>query len=158
MLVGCSPELTGTYEVVKVIDGDTVDLDNGVRIRFSGINTPEISKGDCYAKEAKAFLSDLILNKEVYLEKDFAAKDIYGRSLKYVYFKNVNINLLLVEEGYAEVFAVFSNTTYYEELVELENEARKENKGLWSCDGRSFTEIKKEKINWKKLLLTSNWD
>mgnify|MGYP000639802180 CR=1 FL=1 len=71
-LTGCSltgnVTLEGPFTVTNVVDGDTLDLNNGDRIRFSGINTPET--GECYYQEAKDFLSSLVLNKNVFIEKD----------------------------------------------------------------------------------------
>ena len=70
----------GPFLVVKVTDGDTIDLSNGETVRFSGINTPE--KGECYYNEAKQALTELVLDKEVFIERDMTNKDKYNRLLR----------------------------------------------------------------------------
>ena len=88
LLVGCSQEVSdikeGPFLVTKVVDGDTIALNNSERVRFSGINTPE--KGECYYQEAKDILGSIVLGKEVYLERDRTNKGKYGRLLRYVYY------------------------------------------------------------------------
>ena len=62
-------------QVSKVIDGDTITLENGEKVRLIGIDTPE--RGQCYYKEAKLRLTELVLNKKVELEKDITNRDKY---------------------------------------------------------------------------------
>ena len=101
LISGCSitgnvtkePVLDGPYKVLKVVDGDTLDLNNSFRIRMSGINTPET--GECYYQEAKNKLTLLVLNKDVFIEKDISDKDKYGRYLRYIYYNNTLINSVL---------------------------------------------------------------
>lgn len=134
ILFGCSSNnLEGPFKVVKVIDGDTVDLNNSKRLRFSGINTPET--GECYYQEAKDRLTELVLDKDVFLEKDRTNIDKYGRQLRYVYVDNIMVNSLLVEEGYAKVFDKYKeDTKRYEELKKIEDTAKSNKLGLWSCE------------------------
>ena len=121
----------GPFLVVNVIDGDTLDLDNGERIRLSGINTPET--GECYYSEAKSKLRELALNKEVFLEKDRTNIDKYGRKLRYVY-SDVFVNGVLVSEGYAKVYDKYKDDTKkYSELKKLEKNAVENNLGVWRC-------------------------
>lgn len=140
LISGCSitgnvisePKLEGPFIVTKVIDGDTLDLNNTLRIRFSGINTPET--GECYYQEAKDKLKDLVLNKEVYIEMDKTDKDKYDRSLRYIYFNNTLINKFLVKYGYAKVYDKYkSDTKRYDELKETEKNAISNNLGVWAC-------------------------
>lgn len=122
----------GPYIVVNVVDGDTIDLASSERVRLSGINTPET--GECYHKEAKERLAELVLYKEVYLEKDRTNKDKYGRMLRYIYLDDALVNSILVEEGYAKVYDKYKDDTKrYEELKESEAEAAEKNLGVWSC-------------------------
>ncbi len=90
-----------TVFIDRVIDGDTVES-NGSSIRLLGINTPE--KGEKYYGEAKELLENLVLNKTVILKFGKEREDRYGRSLAYLYYKNENINLKIVEEGYANIY------------------------------------------------------
>ncbi len=127
------PKLDGPYLVTKVVDGDTADLQGLGRVRFSGINTPE--KGVCYYSEAKEKLTKLILNKEVYAEKDRSDKDKYDRYLRYIYLNDTLVNGVLVQEGYARVFDKYKKDTgRYEQLKKLEEIAVENKAGVWSCN------------------------
>ncbi len=133
-LVSCS-SLEGPYQVTNVIDGDTIDLDNGMRIRFAGVNTPELKKDVCYAYEAKAFIEENLLGEYIYVEKDNYNKDKYYRYLRYIYYRDLNINFILVKEGFAKVYDKYKRSTkHYSELKELEEEAKLAKKGIWSCE------------------------
>jgi endonuclease YncB( thermonuclease family) len=128
LLTGCST-LEGPYLVTNVIDGDTLDLETGERVRLSGINTPET--GECYYQEAKDVLSELVLNQYVYLERDIQNKGKYGRLLRYIYVDGAMVNAYLVSGGYAKVYDKYNETTkYYSELKKLEDYT----KGLWVCE------------------------
>jgi len=101
--------------VQRVIDGDTVVLANGDRIRYIGINTPELhhpQKGaEYYAKEALNFNKELVLGKPVRLEFDKERFDRYGRTLAYVYLEDGTfVNKELVKRGYARTMAIKPNT------------------------------------------------
>ena len=118
----------GPFNVTYIVDGDTIDLGEYGRIRFSGINTPET--GECYYQEAKDKLTELILGKEVFVEKDISDEGKYGRKLRYVYLDELMINKYLVENGYAKVFDKYKdNTKRYNELKAVENKEI----GLWVC-------------------------
>jgi micrococcal nuclease len=134
LLFGCgSNSLEGPFKVTKVIDGDTIKLNNSQTIRFSGINTPET--GECYYQEAKDKLTEMILEKDVFLEKDKTNADKYGRQLRYVYIDNIMTNSFLVENGYARVFDRYENDTKkYEELKILEETAKSAMLGIWDCE------------------------
>src|SRR3989344_5226684 len=120
----------GPFNVTNVVDGDTLDLENFGRIRLSGINTPET--GECYYQEAKDKLEELVLGKEVYLEKDKTDLDKYGRRLRYVYLNDIMINKYLVENGFARVYDKYEqDTKRYDELKEIEKLAL--SLGVWVC-------------------------
>lgn len=107
--------------VTKIIDGDTIIVEGGRHIRLLGIDTDE--KGyPCYIP-AKKRLEELILNKEVYLERDKEDKDQYGRYLRYVFIENnntkENVNLRMVKEGLA-VARFYENEKYKEEIMDAE--------------------------------------
>jgi micrococcal nuclease len=125
-------------KVVKVIDGDTIELENGQKVRYIGIDTPELvhpSKPvECFAKEAQEKNKELVLGKEVWLEKDISETDKYGRLLRYVWVNDVLVNEVLVQEGYAQVSTYPPDVKYQERFLEAQRKAREENKGLWnSC-------------------------
>lgn len=108
---------TFSYEEVarveRVIDGDTIKANNE-SIRLLGINTPEL--GEAYYSEAGDFLEDLILNESIELRVSREREDRYGRLLRYVFYKGENINLKLVQEGYANFYFPSGKDNYYDKF------------------------------------------
>ena len=121
--------------VKRVIDGDTISLENGKVIRYIGIDTPEAvdprKPVQCYAKEASARNKELVEGQIVGLEKDVSETDKYGRLLRYVYKDNILVNELLVKEGYAKSSSYPPDIKYQEKFRLAEQEARENNRGLW---------------------------
>lgn len=113
--------------VTRVIDGDTIELENGERVRYLGINTPESvdprKPVECFGKEASLKNKELVLNKKVVLEKDISEIDKYGRLLRYVYVDGIFINLELIKQGYAQVAIYPPDVKYYDLFLEAEKEA-----------------------------------
>jgi micrococcal nuclease len=110
--------------VSKVIDGDTVII-NGESVRLLGIDSDE--KGyPCY-NSAKKKIEELVLNKEVILEKGNEDKDRYERLLRYLIIENeyerINVNLQMVEDGFA-VARFHGESEYKSEIVNAEKNAR----------------------------------
>ncbi|WP_297445375.1 thermonuclease family protein [uncultured Campylobacter sp.] len=104
-------ELTG--KVSKVIDGDTIELlakENPyhhitkLKIRLYGIDAPELKQA--YGKEAKEFLSALVLKQEVSLIIE--NKDKYDRFVSTLFLKGQDINKEMVKNGYAHAYESFS--------------------------------------------------
>lgn len=125
------------YTVTKVIDGDTIEIDGGQKIRYIGIDTPETkhpTKGiECFGKEAAAFNKQLVLGKKVRLEKDVSETDRYSRLLRYVYLGDLFVNQYLVAQGYAVASSYPPDVKHQEFFREAEQEARRNNIGLWSA-------------------------
>ena len=115
--------------VSKVIDGDTIELNTGKRVRLICIDTPE--QGEADWEEAKDYLESLILNKAVQLEKDISETDKYGRLLRYIYIEDLFVNGEMVKNGYARVFRFPPDTRLCNELEELEAEAKEQKLGIW---------------------------
>ncbi len=88
-----------THLVVHVVDGDTVDLANGERVRLVGMDTPE--RGECGYEESSARLSQLVLGRRVRLVESDEDRDGYGRLLRYLDVDGVDAGLTLVREGHA---------------------------------------------------------
>ena len=87
-----------------MVDGDTVDLESGVRIRLLLVDTPETTSGkmDCYGQQAKSFTTSSLDGKSVSLQYEAAeCKDRFGRTLAYVTADGVEHNTALVKNGYA---------------------------------------------------------
>jgi micrococcal nuclease len=126
-----------TAIVTNIVDGETVDLDTGIRIRYLMIDTPESTGGatDCFGQNAKVFNSDLVLDKEVELTYDVEREDRFGRTLAYVAVDGMEVNTLLVERGYACVLFIPPNGEDRRiEFETLEATAKMELRGMWgSC-------------------------
>lgn len=107
--------------VTKVIDGDTVIVEGGYHVRLLGIDADEAGY-PCY-QAAKSRLEELVLNKEVRLEKDQTDIDQYERCLRYIFLGNQNINLQLVKEGLAIARFYGPDVKYKDEIATAEKEA-----------------------------------
>jgi micrococcal nuclease len=132
LLVGCSapPE---TAKVIQVIDGDTITVEGGYRVRYIGIDTPEIHPvPEAYGTEAWQVNRQLVEGKEVRLVRDVSETDKYGRLLRYVYVDDVLVNAELVRLGLAEAKAYPPDIKYQDYLEEMEAEARKAGRGIWA--------------------------
>lgn len=105
--------------VSRVIDGDTVII-NSENVRLLGIDTDE--KGEKCYQEAKNRLEELVLGKEVRMERDIEDKDQYNRKLRYLFVEDKNINLTLVEEGLA-IARFYKNKKYKKEILDAEKKA-----------------------------------
>ncbi len=127
-----------TYLVSRVVDGDTIEIEGKVKVRYIGIDTPETVDPrrpvGCFGNEASNKNKELVLGKQVRLEKDISETDKYGRLLRYVYVGNVFVNKYLVEEGFARATSHPPNVKYQEIFRAAEKTAQEGNKGLWgSC-------------------------
>ncbi len=105
---------TETVVVERVIDGDTIVIENKTSVRLLGINSPE--KAGLYYLEAKEFLEDLILDKDVKLEFGKEKYDKYNRVLAYVFVGNKNVNLELVGKGFANFYFPSGKDKYSEDF------------------------------------------
>ncbi len=115
--------------VTRIVDGDTIVVEGGDRVRLLDIDTPE--KGQSCYTEAKNRLAELIDNKVVSLIKGKEDKDVYGRLLRYVFYNGTNINLLLVREGWANLYFYNKDTPYYNDFIEAEQLAKGEGLCVW---------------------------
>jgi len=121
------------YRVTEVIDGDTIKIESGEKIRLIGINSAE--DGMQYYSEAKEFLSILVLDREVRLEMDTTDKDIYGRLLRYVFLiegsDEIFVNEALVRFGFANAYTIYPDIKYCNDFIKAEKTALKNGAGLW---------------------------
>ena len=139
-LAGCAEEPPADAEgaaeatVAFVVDGDTIQLENGERVRLVQIDAPEAGD-ECYGEEADETLYGLVPNgTKVRLERDPALDDTdrYDRLLRYVHRGGVNVNVALVERGAASVWFVDSDRgRYADQLMRAARTARSESRGAW---------------------------
>ena len=124
--------------VARVLDGDTVELEDGKKIRYLHVDTPELAhnsveQDQCFAREARQLNEDLVQGKTVQLEYDLNCADRFGRTLAFVTVEGRMVNKILIERGYAELLIVEPNTAREDEFKALEEEARETLAGLWGA-------------------------
>ena len=138
LFTGCEELPQGDYSssVVYIYDGDTIKLANGDKIRYLGIDTPEMNyknpPPEHFAKDAKEFNESLVAGKTVRLEFDTQKRDKYNRLLAHVYVNNIHVNARMIEEGYAKILIIPPNTKYADQFLRLQRIAKEQKKGIWS--------------------------
>jgi len=142
-LACCGPNGGGEDEcgpteavVARIVDGDTVELEGGEKIRYLMVDTPEITSGhdDCYGTEARDYNAQLVEGQQVTLRYDEECLDRYDRLLAYVELGGREVNAMLVERGYACVLYIPPNgTARRDEFEALEAEAQAERRGMWGA-------------------------
>ncbi|MEW6388478.1 MAG: thermonuclease family protein, partial [Thermodesulfobacteriota bacterium] len=136
---GCGPEKPGPpqeAQVSRVVDGDTLILANGTKVRLLGIDAPELEKegrpADFLAHKARAFLSQLTQGQTVRLEYDQLRYDRYGRLLAYLLLADGSmVNVELVRQGLARVYLIPPNVRYRDTLIAAQREALEARRGIW---------------------------
>lgn len=125
-----------SVKVLRVIDGDTIEIEGGQKVRYIGIDTPETVHPDksiqCFGIEASNKNKELVEGKSVRLEKDVSETDRYGRLLRYVYLDDIFINKFLVEEGFAYSSTYPPDVKYQGIFKASQQKAQEQKKGLWS--------------------------
>jgi len=148
-LAGCSlvgsgrADAPGTATVVRVVDGDTVDVRLGRRAetaRLLGIDTPEtVDRSQpvgCFGPEASARTKELLpAGTPVRLARDVEARDRYGRLLVYVVRvrDDLFVNRSLLADGFARPLSIAPNDAHRGELARAAAEARAAARGLWGA-------------------------
>lgn len=135
--VGLAFRGVGLHQVKVVFDGDTIQLQSGERVRYFGIDTPELGDVPQFmAVEARQRNLELVAGKRVRLEADETLKDRHGRRLAYVFLENGDmVNALLVREGLAHVLVSGPQARHFSALLENQRSAMKEGVGIWSREG-----------------------
>lgn len=168
-IAGCSPDAQVTYDsskakfvmplgrsynyadilVTRAVDGDTLLLESGERVRLIGIDTPEMHESSKLYRDAQRsgedvttiqklgrqsyeFTKNLVEGKQVSLEFDVEKYDRYKRLLAYLYLKDGTfVNAKIVEAGYASPLTYPPNVKYADLFLKLYREARENRRGLW---------------------------
>jgi len=125
--------------VSYVYDGDTVRLDGGTRLRFIGINTPEIDheggRSEPYAMAARKRVQQLLDDGRLRIRYGVERRDRYGRLLGHPYLADGrSLNVLLLQEGLATTLVVPPNTWNHECYQAAEKRARAARTGIWSVE------------------------
>jgi micrococcal nuclease len=131
----CGPSVA---VVDRVIDGDTVVLTNGERVRYILVDTPEITNGknECWGTQASDFNAELVLEQQVTLTYDVECRDVYGRLLAYVQVGEVEVNRALLERGDACLLHIPPNgNSRAAEYQALELAAKQDGLGMWGACG-----------------------
>jgi endonuclease YncB( thermonuclease family) len=128
--------------VTRVVDGDTLILHGGERVRLIGVDTPETvhprKPVQCFGREASKFTKRLAQGRTVRLEFDQANahvlhRDKYQRTLAYVYLANgLLINREIIRQGYGHAYTRYP-FRYLEDFRAAEREARQNGRGLWGA-------------------------
>ena len=133
-----APGKLAQVRVSKVVDGDTLRLQDGQRVRLIGVNTPELSHYgrpvEPFAVQAQRRLQALVAANDGYvgLQVGSQAKDHYGRTLAHAYdARGQNLEAQLLAEGLGYLVAIPPNTAQVACQRSAEQQARKARQGLW---------------------------
>jgi endonuclease YncB( thermonuclease family) len=131
------PPRPRTFVVSEVVDGDTIRLANGKRVRLVQIDAPELRGRECYSRAARQDLIELLpVDSHVRLEFDPSLDriDRFGRQLAYVFVGAKNVNLALVRRGAAAPwFFDGDRGRYARRMMLAARQARAAGRGLWSA-------------------------
>ena len=120
-------------QTIKIVDGDTIHL-NGEKIRFTGIDTPEL-KQICIKEDVKNLCGvkarQILINKigNNTVECISEGRDQYKRILAECFVNNESLSSYLVRSGYA-----FAYRKYSKKFIEDENYAKANKLGMWSME------------------------
>ncbi|RJR32675.1 MAG: nuclease [Deltaproteobacteria bacterium] len=122
--------------VVQVLDGDTLVLEGGARVRLLGIDAPEMERegrpAEFLAHKAKAYLAQLTQGKVVRLEYGPLRYDHYGRLLAHIVLGDGTlVEAALLRQGLAHVYLHPPNVRYREVLLAAQQEAMAARRGVW---------------------------
>lgn len=133
ILIACT---YNPQEARYVIDGDTFVLNNGDTIRLAGIDAPEY--GDSHYDKAAYELQRRITGRTINFEGE--QEDAYERKVRFIFVEGRNINLELVQEGWART-AWHENTKYQAILEQAQEKAITEQKGIWKINDESYKRL-----------------
>lgn len=124
-----------TLKCTRVVDGNTIVLSNGEKVRLIGVDTPVTKHSkrpvEYYGKEARAFTRRMVEGKTVRLEYDQQHRDKYGDLLAYVYLtEGTFLNAEIIKQGYGHADTSIP-CKYMKEFSKYEKEAQKTGRGLW---------------------------
>ena len=142
---------TEEVKVNRIVDGDTIVLEDGRTLRFLNMDTPETKKPGvsvmCYGPEASKYTTSLLQDRNILIKSDKEDKDRYGRILRFIYFVGADtssiensLNAKLVKEGYARSSIYKPNNTYQTYFEKTETIAKQSKVGAWGSCPKQFVE------------------
>jgi len=135
-----SSSFVGEFKVARVVDGDTIEIGGGEKVRYIGIDAPEMAlegkPEECGAQKALEKNRELVSGKIVELRKDVSDRDKYGRLLRYIYVDGIFVNSELVRLGFAKMATYPPDVRYQDEISAAQTEAQKNKAGLWTACGQ----------------------
>jgi len=130
-LIGLQIKTPQYFKVVRMIDGDNFETEDGRRIRLLNVDTPE--EGECFREQSTKISTDLLLDQKVKIETDINNMDRFGRTLAYVFLKDGTfVNKKLLEDGVGEFQIDTVNLKYQDILTKAAEDGHDQIKGLWS--------------------------
>lgn len=137
VILACTPTGGADWATVKqVTDGDTVRLSDNRRVRYIGIDAPEIDheqgRAEAFGREAREANRSLVASRKIRLAVDHELQDRYGRLLAYVYLPDgTMVNAELLRRGLANVLYVRPNISRFSELLDAQRKAMEARNGIW---------------------------
>ncbi|MGE5259028.1 MAG: thermonuclease family protein [Hyphomicrobiales bacterium] len=123
--------------VKRVVDGDTIELTDGLLVRYIGVNAPEINHerhtAEPFGLEARMRNDELVGGRRIRLELDAERLYAYGRTLAYVFLPDGSmVNEQLLRSGLSYCLYKLPNVKYEGRLLKAQREAMRARIGLWS--------------------------
>jgi micrococcal nuclease len=134
----------GIYRVRAVVDGDTIVLENGLHLRYSGVNTPEsgrwVKDASPFSKEATARNAALVEGKRVRVKLGRDVFDPHGRVVGTVFVvpetpgeAEIDVRQALIREGLGKVMYLGIDGAEYGQLKQLQDDAKRAHAGIWGA-------------------------
>lgn len=123
------------FSVKWVVDGDTIVMADGSKVRYIGINTPEVARDDHvtepFGKKPNVSMPGWC-GKKVRLEFDIEPNDRYQRRLAYIFLRDGTfVNAEMLSQGYAYLLYLRPNVKYHSILLDSQREAMSKKRGIW---------------------------
>jgi micrococcal nuclease len=120
----------------RVIDGDTIILEGVGSVRYIGLDAPE--RDERHYREARRYNAELLARGQIRLVYGPERYDRYGRTLAYVYVRDVTgratfVNEEVLRAGWAETLEIPPNVAFASLFRRAEEEARREGRGIWAA-------------------------
>jgi micrococcal nuclease len=151
LFVSVLPCFATPYKVLRVIDGDTIDIHYGEkkeRIRLLNVDTPESvhpdkTRNTSLGKQASDYTKERLSGKFVSLEFEEKKRGKYGRLLAYVILDNTNFNLELVQNGWSPYYTKYGESKrYHEKFRSAQEQAQLKGVNIWIDPVRQAAEYK----------------